>query len=149
MSGANNFTVGRDTSAVLIGPNGARFDFSNITDFSHKAKYNTATSKPLSAAESERYLPVGHDITFSYDRTDATNESIFSGIEAGWWAVGSADPGTSENGAAFIYITETDGSQTVHAFRGVSVKFAGLGDFKSEAAVKQTIDAHAQYWSTV
>jgi hypothetical protein len=146
---ARNFTVGRDASAVLIGPNGARFDFSNLTDFDHKAKHNTATSKGLHGPESERYLPLGHDLTFSWDRTNNVNEGIAANIEAQWWAVGSADPGTSEEGAAYIYITEFSGAVTTHQFRGVSVKFEGLGNFKSESAVAQKITAHAQKWDMV
>ena len=145
----DNFTVGRDCQAVLIAPNGTRFDMSKITDFSEKAEYKTASSSPLNAPKQERYLPDGHRLSFSFDRRDGANEAIFAAIEQSWWSVGSADLGTSTAGSVFIYITETDGSTTTHQFRGVSLKFGGLGDFRGEAAVKQTVEGHAQYWNKV
>jgi hypothetical protein len=145
----DNFTVGRDCQAVLIAPNGTRFDLSKVTDFSHTAEHKTATSSPLNSPKQERFLPDGHRLKFSLDRRDGTNEAIFAAIEAGWWAFGSIDPGTSSNGAAYIYINEADGSQTTHQFRGLTIKSNGLGDFRGDQPVKQTIEAHAMYGNKV
>lgn len=147
MSTSTSFTVGRDAQAVLIGPNGARFDLSGLTDFDHKAKYAKATSKPLDSPERQRSLPIGHEITLTIDRTGPANEIVFAGTEAAWWAVGSADPGTSEGGALFLYINEINGSQTTHQFSGVSVEFGGLGNYTSDSRVVQKIDLHAQRWA--
>lgn len=149
MAQADNFTVGRDIQAVLIAPNGTRVDLSKMTDFNHTPEYKTAVSSPMTSPKMERYLPDGHKLKFSIDRRDSSNEALFSGIEAGWWSVGSADPGTSPNGSLFVYINEVDGSQTTHQFRGVALKFGGIGDAKSEAAIKQTVDGHAMYWAKV
>jgi hypothetical protein len=143
MSGTQNFSVGRDVQAVLIAPNGTRIDLTQLTDFDHTAEYKTATSSSLTAPKQERYLPDGHKLKFD------ANEALFASIEAGWWAAGSADPGTSPAGSAFVYITETDGSQSTYQFRGLSLKFTGIGNVKSESAIKQTIDGHAMYWDMV
>lgn len=144
-----NFTIGRDCQVVMIAPNGTRLDLSRVTDINHTAEYMTATSAPLNAPKQERFLPNGHRLRFSVDRRDGTNDALFSSIEAGWWSVGSADPGTSPNGAAYIYIQEADGSQSTYQFRGLTIKWGGLGDMRGEAAVKQTIEAHAQYGAKV
>jgi hypothetical protein len=144
-----SFTVGRDAQAVVIAPNGTRIDLGSVTDFSHKSEYTEVMSKSLNAPKQKRFLPEGHTLKFSLDRVGSANEALFSQIEAGWWATGSADSGTSTNGTIFIYINEIDGSQTTHQFRGVALKFDGIGDFKSEQAIKQTIEGYAQYWTKV
>jgi len=143
----DNFTVGRDGQAVLIAPNGTRFDLSKITNFQHTSEYQTVTSRPLNTPKQERYLPDGHRLKFDLDRRDATNEAVFKAIEQGWWTIGTADPGTSPSGTCYIYINEIDGSQTTHQFSGVTLKFGGIGDWKTESAVKQTIEGHAQNWN--
>jgi hypothetical protein len=147
MAHSDNFTVGRDLQAVLLAPNGTRIDLSKMTDFNHTPVYKTAVSTPLNSPRMERYLPDGHTLKFSIDRRDSSNEDVFSQIEAAWWAVGSADVGTAPAGSLFVYINEIDGSQITHQFRGVSLKFGGIGDAKSEAAIKQTVDGHAMYWT--
>ena len=149
MAQVDGFTVGRDLQAVLYNPAGARLDLSKMTDFNHTPDYKTATSSPLNSPTMERYLPNGHKLKFSIDRRDGSNEREFAGVDARWWAFGSSDPGTATTGALYVYINEIDGSQTVHQFRGLSLKFGGIGDAKSEAAIKQTIDAHAMYWDVV
>lgn len=145
----STFTVGRDASAVAIAPNGSRVDLSTVIDFSHKAIYKEVSSSTLGSPTSKRFLPDGHEITFQLDRLNSSNEALFSQIEAGWWAIGSADSGTSDSGTVYVYITEVDGSVTTHQFRGVAMKFGGIGDFKDTSAIKQTITAHAQYWTKV
>jgi hypothetical protein len=144
-----SFTVGRDASAVVIAPNGARLDLTLVTDFKHAAHYTEVSSKSLSQPKQVRYLPEGHEISFNVDRLNSTNERLFAGIEAGWWASGSVDPGTSMNGSVFFYVTELDGSTTTHQFVGVSLKFSGFGDAKSESAIKQTITGYAQFWKVI
>src|ERR1700736_3041904 len=138
---SGNFTVGRDVQAVLMSPYGTRVDLSALTDISITAEHKTATSSRRNGPKIERFLPDGHRIKISLDRADAAVETIGAQIEAGWWSVGSADLGTSANGSLFLYITETNGSQTTHQFAGLAMKFDGLGDFKSETPVKQTIEA--------
>lgn len=138
------FSVGRDVQAVLIGPNGARFDFTNLTGFDWTPQYKDVRSEPLNGPPIERNLPTGHRLKFMIDRNGPTNDVIFTNIEALWWAVGSSDPGTSANGSAFVYINESDGSQTIMIFGGLSVKLTEGGNFTVDNPVKQTIEAHAQ-----
>lgn len=143
------FSVGRDAQVVLIAPNGTRVDLTGITDYRWTPQYKDVNSSPMNGPTIRRSLPDGHNLVFSIDRNGSANEALFSQIEAGWWSTGSADNGTSATGSAFIYISEPDGSTTTHQFTGVSLKLQAGGDFRSEQAVKQTIDGHAQRWSKV
>lgn len=138
------FTVGRDAQAVFIAPNGTRLDLSGLTEFTWKPKYQEAKSSPLNAPPIERFLPAGHSITFNIDRNGSAVEALVSAIENLWWAVGSADSGTSNNGTVFIYIQEADGSQTTLQFSGVSLKLANGGDYKTDSPIKQSIEGFAQ-----
>lgn len=138
------FTVGRDAQAVFVAPNGTRVDLTGLTDFTWTPVYQRPRTQPLNGPPIERYLPNGHTLRFAIDRTGAANDALIASIEAGWWAVGSADQGTSLNGSAFIYLTETDGSITTYQFSGVSMGMTAGGDFRTDQAVKQTIEGHAQ-----
>jgi hypothetical protein len=143
MSVGTNFNVGKDVQLVLIAPNGQRVDLTNITDFDAKPQYKTARSDLLNNPPIERYLPAGHMISFSIDRRDGTNDRLFSQIEQNWWANGSADLGTSNQGQAFAYITETNGTQTTWQFTGVALKLTNRGDVKTDSPIKQKIEGFA------
>jgi hypothetical protein len=138
------FTVGRDCSAVAIAPNGVRIDLSGLTDYDWTPEYKQARSDPLSSPPMERFLPSGHRLKFSLDRMGPANEALFVQIENGWWNAGSADPGTSNNGSVTIFIIETSGARTVSQFTGISMKLTAGGSFKTDAAIKQTIECFAQ-----
>ncbi len=143
------FTVGRDATAVFNTPMGSRIDLSGITDFKWTPEYTTAKAAPLNSPPIERFLPAGHRLQFTVDRNGPANEALFSSIEALWWTIGSADPGTSDSGTIFFYIQETDGSQTTLQFAGVALKFTSGGEFKTDSAVKQTIEGFAQRYTKV
>ena len=138
------FTVGRDAQAVFVAPNGTRIDLSGLTDFSWTPEYTTAKAMPLNGPPIERFLPSGHRISFTIDRNGNANEALISSIENLWWAVGSADSGTSNTGTIFVYIQESDGSQTTWQFSGVSLKVTKGGDFKTDSPIKQTVEGFAQ-----
>jgi hypothetical protein len=144
-----NFNVGRDASAVVIAPNGTRIDLSGMVDYSWKPLYKDASSDPLNAPPMKRFLPAGHTLDISIDRNGPGNDALFAQIEDGWWNVGSADPGTSNNGTVYLYINELNGGQTVHQFSGVAMKLSSGGDFKTDTAVKQKIECFAQRWTKV
>lgn len=139
-----SFTVGRDGQAVFIASNGIRMDLSGVTDFDWRPEYKTARSDVLQGPPIERFLPAGHRLTFSVDRNGPFNDNLMLAIEAGWWAIGSADPGTSGNGVAFFFINEVDGSQTTWSFSGLTIKVTQGGDFKTDQPIKQTFEAYAQ-----
>jgi hypothetical protein len=139
-----NFSVGRDVQAVVTAPNGTRVDLTGLTDFSYQPQYKKVRSEPLNGPPIERYLPDGHTLKFNIDRTNSNNEALISQIEQGWRTYGSVDPGTWAAGTVYIYITETDGSQTTLQFSGVSLGMTQGGDYKTEAPIKQTIEGFAQ-----
>lgn len=143
------FTVGRDAQAVFIAPNGARLDFSGLTEFKWTPKYKTVSVAPLNSPPIVRELPDGHSLSFTLDRNGNANDRLVSQIEQGWWSVGSVDQGTSANGSIFVYINEADNSQTTYQFSGASLKMTSGGDFKTDTAIKQSFEAHAQRFQVV
>lgn len=149
MALTGNFSVGRDVQAVAIAPNGTRLDLAGLTDFSYQPQYKRPRSEPLNGPPIERYLPYGHVLKFNIDRTNSNNERLISQIEQGWWAVGSADPGTWAAGTIYVFIQETDGSQTTIQFSGVSLGMTQGGEYRTDNPVKQTIEGHAQRMQVV
>lgn len=138
------FTVGRDAQAVAISATGVRLELAGLTDFTWTPQYSRPRSEPLNGPPIERYLPHGHTLKFSIDRRGPDNERLFALIEIGWWTVGSADLGTSAGGVVYFYVNETDGGQSTYQFTGVSLGLTQGGDFRTDNAVKQTIEGHAQ-----
>jgi hypothetical protein len=144
-----NFSVGRDVQAVCTAPNATRVDLTGLTDFSYQPQYKRVRSEPLNSPPIERYLPNGHTLKFNIDRTNSNNEQLISQIEQGWWTIGSADPGTWATGTVYIYITETSGSTTTLQFSGVSLGMTQGGDYRTDNAIKQTIEGSAQRMQVV
>ncbi len=138
------FTVGRDFSAILIGPNGNKFDLSTGTTIEWTPEYKTVRSDPISVPPMERFLPAGHRLVYTVDRNGPANDRAFAAIENGWWATGTADGGTNNSGTAYLYVTEADGSQTVYAFQGVAIKLAAGGSIMQDSPIKQRIETFAQ-----
>jgi hypothetical protein len=149
MALVGNFSVGRDVQAVAIAPNGTRIDLTGLTDFSYHPMYKKPRSEPLNGPPIERYIPDGHQLKFTIDRTNSNNERLVSQIEQGWWALGSSDPGTWAAGTVYIYITETSGSTTTMQFSGVSLGMTQGGDYKTDTPIKQTIEGFAQRMQVV
>jgi hypothetical protein len=144
-----NFSVGRDVQAVVISSYGTRLDLTGLTDFSYHPQYKKPRSEPLNSPPITRYIPDGHQLRFTIDRTNPNNEQLISQIEQGWWTSGSADPGTWAAGTVYIYIQETDGSQTTIQFSGVSLGMTQGGEYKTDVPIKQTIEGFAQKMQVV
>jgi hypothetical protein len=144
-----NFSVGRDVSAVCVAPNGTQVDLTGLTDFNWTPQYKQPRSEPLNGPPIERYIPYGHRLRFNIDRTDPNNEELISQIEQGWWTSGSASSGTWSTGTVYVYIIETDGSQTTMQFSGVSLGMTQGGDYRTDNPIKQTIEGHAQRMQVV
>lgn len=139
-----SFTTGMDVTATLIAPNAIPIDLSGLTDLQWTPQYRELRSEPLDGPPIERSLPHGHRIRFAIDRNGSINEVLVTAIEAGWWKFGGLDPGTSANGAAFFFITESDGSATTWAFAGVSLKMIDGGSFVADRAVRQVFEVFAR-----
>lgn len=149
MALVGNFSVGRDVTAIVIAPNGTRLDLTGLTEVRWVIRQKKVRSEPLNAPPIERYLPDGHELTFELDRANSNNEQFCSQVEQGWWTLGSADPGTWAGGTVYIYVTETDGSQTVKEFTGASLALVQGGDARVENPIKQRIEGFAQRMKTL
>jgi hypothetical protein len=143
MATNTTFTVGRDCSSVLTTPYGTNITLPLGTQITWKREYTTAKSTPLNTPTVERPLPMGHRLTFAYDRTDASIDRVFSQIEANWWAGGTPDGGTNASGAAFIYVNEASGGQTTYNFQNAAISQTDGGTFSVENPVKGEIAVFA------
>jgi hypothetical protein len=145
MSGSN-FTVGFDTSWVATAPNGTKLDLTGLINVEWTPEYKTPRSEPLNGPPQERNLPYGHRLALTVDRYNPQIEELFSQIEQGWWALGSVDQGTSNNGTVYLYENNPDGSQTTHQFWQLTMKLGKMGPFKTDTHVQVMIDCFAARW---
>jgi hypothetical protein len=142
------FTVGRDGQAVIVW-NGNTLTLPNLTTIKVTPKFDDIMSKPLNTPPQKRQPPAGHDISVTFDRTDNSVEAIASLAETGYWAVGSAAGGTTNNGAMFLYINETNGSVTTRNYQMVSWALVDAGSFDADKAVKMELKGFASQMMVV
>jgi hypothetical protein len=144
MATTTTFTVGRDCSSVLISPLGGNVTLPLSTTINTTPEYSTASSVPINTPPIERDLPKGHRVTISFDRVDGDVDKLFSQIEAGWWANGTADGGTNASASFYIYVTEANGGTTTYQYSGCSMKLSNSGSISPDNPVKQEIQLFAQ-----
>ena len=137
------FVTGRDCSAVLISSYGTQINLPLGTSIETKPLYSDVKSTPQNSPPIERFIPMGHDLTFSYDRIDSSVDKLFAQVENNFWAQGTPDGGTNSAGSVFIYVSENGGTTTI-AYQNVSFKQTNSGSFTPDAAVKGEIQAFAQ-----
>jgi hypothetical protein len=134
---ANNFTVGRDVSIVINGPNG-QITLNGITDFSAKPATTTLKSKPLSGIPQFAYIPDGWELSFKLDRMDTGADDFWAAFEAGYYSGTNQAAGTvNEN------IQEANGSISKWRYTGFVMKLDNPGDFSGDKKVEQTLSGMA------
>ena len=143
-STTSTFTVGNDCSAVVVSPYGGNITLPLLTQIDCTPEYSTAKAQPIGKPPIERYLPAGHRLKFTFDRVDGAVDKLFSQIESGWWATGTADGGTNATAGIYIYVNETAGGQTTYQYSGVALKQDNSGSISPDNPVKQEISGFAQ-----
>ncbi|MGI4793139.1 MAG: hypothetical protein ACRYG8_03455 [Janthinobacterium lividum] len=135
----NGFSIGKDLSLVLVGPTGA-IHLPKITDFDDEPIYETVKSKVLDGPTRQVSLPDGHNLTIKFDREDGAVDSLFSGLEAAYWAVGGYMPHFS----LYEYVTERNGSQSTYEFVEVDLQYKP-GSWKAGAPVAGELKGYARF----
>lgn len=150
MSGSQSqtFNVGRDVTAVLIAANGTRVDLVGNTEITRRPIYHNITHEPVNAPPIRRYLPAGHELTFTFERRGPDNEELFSAIEQGYWAGGYPN-GATNGGSLFIYVYEPDGSTTTWQGTNVSLGMNEAMRAQQRSAIPQTIEGFASTWNQI
>ncbi|MDE2470243.1 MAG: hypothetical protein KGL35_16210 [Bradyrhizobium sp.] len=142
------FNVGRDVTAVAITASGTRLDLTGltafvVTDVTENIKRERVNSVPLM-----RVLPDGHMFTFSLDRMSGINDAFFSSVEQGYWAGGYPN-GTTGGGTLYVYVNETDGSQSEYLATNVVFWMKDRLTVHQKAAVTQTIEGFSSTFAKV
>lgn len=131
------FNIGKDYSIVIMGPFG-RVDFSHITMFDAKPVIKTVKVNPLNSQPIARDIPDGWDFNITAERANSNMDVLQSALETAFWAGTSVQPGTM-----YVYIAETDGSQTTWQYTNVVMHIDDAGSASQEKAVTQKLKGFA------
>jgi hypothetical protein len=134
---ANNFSVGRDVSIVINGPNG-QITLNGITEFSAKPATTTLKSKPLSGIPQFAYIPDGWELSFKLDRMDTGADNFWAAYEAGYYNGNNQAAGTVNE-----TIQEANGSISQWRYTGFVMKLDNAGDFSGDKKVEQSLSGMA------
>lgn len=129
----NGFSVGRDVSLDIVGPNGP-LRFNLITKFTSKQSSKEQSIKGLDGITRPVRFFDGWTGSFNIERQDSTLDDFFSQLEANYYA------GLNEASVTITEtITEVSGAITQYRYVGVMLKYDDAGDWAGDATVKQTV----------
>ena len=132
-----NFSVGRDTQLVLMGPSG-RVDLAHVTGFEARQVTQSVRVSRLDGTPMGAELPKGREGSFDLERGNSVADDFIASAEQQYFSGTIATAGTM-----YQYVTETDGSTSTYQYDSVSFKLASAGQWKGDASVKQTLDFFA------
>ncbi len=133
----NNFSVGRDTQLVVIGPSG-RVDLSHVTGFEARQLTQSVRVDRLDGNQMGAELPKGWEGSFDIERGNSVADDFISVAEQAYYSGSLPTLGTM-----YQYITETDGSTSTYQYDGVTFRLSSAGQWKGDASVKQKLDFFA------
>ena len=129
----NGFSVGRDISLDITGPQGP-LRFNLVTKFNSKQSSKEQMVNGLDGITRPVRFFDGWTGSFDLERQDATIDDYFCQLEANYYA------GLNE---ASVTITETktevSGAVTQYRYMGVLLKLDDAGDWAGDATVKQKL----------
>lgn len=129
----NNFSVGRDVSLDIVGPNGP-LRFSLVTKFTSKQQTKAEMIKGLDGISRPVRFFEGWEGSFDLERQDSTVDDYFAQIEANYYAGLNEGPVTITE-----TITEVSGSVTQYRYLGVLLRLDDAGDKSGDMTVKQKL----------
>lgn len=129
----NGFSVGRDQSLDIIGPQGP-IRLSLLTSFKAKQDINEQKIKGLDGITRHVRFPDGWSGTFMVERQGSEIDDYFAQIEANYYA------GQNEQSCTITEtITEVSGAVSQYRYVGVLLKLDDSGEWKGDSTVKMTI----------
>ena len=132
-----NFSVGRDTQLVVMGPSG-RVDLSHVTGFEARQVTQSVRVSRLDGTPLGVELPKGWEGSFDLERGSSVADDFIAAAEQKYYTGAIVPAGTM-----YQYVTETDGSISTYQYDGVIFKLASAGQWKGDNSVKQTLDFFA------
>lgn len=133
----NSFSVGRDLTFTLVGPNG-NITLNGLTDYNTKPIFTKLKHKDLDGSVLHAAIPDGWEITIKLDRQDATVDDFFAALEASYFSGQNIAGGTiSET------IAEADGSVSQFQYTDVSLTLDDAGSWRGDSFVPITLTGMA------
>lgn len=137
MSASGAFSIGKDVTLDVVGPNGP-LSFSIITAFDSKPSYKSIDVKGLDGLDRYDDLPAGWTGTFSIDRSDSTVDDFFAQKEANYYA------GVSSTTATITEtITEINGAVSQYVYKGVALTLQDAGSKSGDNKIMMKIGFRA------
>jgi hypothetical protein len=128
------YSIGRDTSAVIILADGSTLRLGKVTSFDAKPMNSETTVKALDGVNDHLRFHEGWGGSIEMERRSSDLDAYWASIEADYYAGNSETPGTIQQ-----TITEPDGSVTQWRYEKVILKFDDPGKWSSDTTVKQTL----------
>lgn len=127
----NNFSVGKDVSLDIIGPNGP-IRFNLITNFDAKQDTSEVKVKGLDGITRPVVFYDGWSGTFSLERQDSSMDDYFAQLEAQYYA------GVNQVSLTIMEtITEVSGAVSQYRYTGVILKYDDAGSWSGDKTVSQ------------
>lgn len=137
MSGSGQFSVGKDVTLDITGPQGP-LRFTIMTGFDSKPSYKSLDSKGMDGLDRYDDLPAGWSGSFSLDRSDSTIDDFFAQKEANFYSGLSSTP---------ITITETimeiSGAVSQYRYTGVALTLQDAGKKSADNKIAMTLGFRA------
>jgi hypothetical protein len=130
---ANGYTIGRDVSLDIIGPNGP-LRFGIRTGFSAKPEYNDIKVKRADGITDNAFIPDGWTGSFDYERGNSTLDDYFAGVESDYYAGLNI-----KNVSITETIVENTGAVTQWRYTNVALKYDDAGSKSGDTTVKQKV----------
>lgn len=132
-----NFSVGRDTQLVVMGPAG-RVDLTHVTGFESHQMTQSIRIDRLDGSMMGTEIPKGWEGSFEIEHGDSTTDDFIAAAEQQYYT-GNTVPA----GMMYQYVSETDGSTSTYEYDGVAFKLASAGQWRGDSAVKQKLEFFA------
>lgn len=132
-----NFSIGRDTQLVVIGPAG-RIDLSHVTGFESRQLTQSVRVDRLDGTLMGAEIPKGWEGSFEIERGDSVADDFIAAAEQQYYN-GNLVPA----GSMYQYVSETDGSTSTYEYNGVTFRLTNAGQWKGDSAVKQKLEFFA------
>ena len=132
-----NFSVGRDTQLVVLGPAG-RVDLTYVTGFEARQLTHSVRVDRLDGTQMGAELPKGWEGTFEIERGDSAVDDFIAATEQRFYSGNMVPAGTM-----YQYVSETDGSTSTYLYDGVTFKLTSAGQWKGDSGVRQKLEFFA------
>ncbi|PHV13709.1 hypothetical protein CSQ90_27065 [Janthinobacterium sp. BJB303] len=129
----NGYSVGRDLSLDIIGPNGP-VNLNQIVGFTAKPDVTDKKIKGLDGITRHLRFPDGWSGSFDLERQNNVVDDYFSTLEANYYAGLNESPATITE-----TIQEVDGSVSQYRFLQVLLTLEDAGSFKGDDTVHQKV----------